>query len=135
MCDIGYDEDAWSAFNETHHKARKDHPCACCGGTIAAGQRYLRHFSVQDGTVCAERMCLPCESLKEKFGSMHEFASNPSYMPELFQHCAEEERDAADAAVLVGKPDATAEERAHYWETALEEMKARRDARVAGKEV
>ncbi len=135
MCDIGYDEDAWSAFNETHHKARKDHPCACCGGTIAAGDRYLRHFSVQDGTVCAERMCLPCESLKERFGSMHDFASNPSYMPELFRHCRDEERDEADAAALRGKPNEKAEERARYWATAVEEMEARAAARRAAKGV
>ncbi len=48
MCEIDFDGTC-SVWRENTRKARKEHRCSCCGGTIRVGKTYLDHFSVYEG--------------------------------------------------------------------------------------
>lgn len=86
MCEI--DLEPADVFLDTSHKARKEHRCACCGGPIARGERYLRHFQVFEGTAISERCCAACAADREAFADAdgHGFSA-PSYFPEMLSNC------------------------------------------------
>ncbi len=70
MCFI--DLEPCKVFDEHHRKARKPHECSCCYGTIKAGDRYLVHFSVFDGSANANKMCAACEADRSEFAAAHD---------------------------------------------------------------
>lgn len=117
MCDIDWSVDA-SVWNVRNVTARKPHACSCCGGTIASGELYIRHFSVHDGSPCSEKMCRPCAQISDLFAIEHKSTGVPSYMPQLLRECI----DAEGADSEPGK----------RWTSALGEMRARRAERKGG---
>lgn len=70
MCYIDYEP--CTVWNETHHKARKEHICSCCGRTIRIGEIYMTHFSVFEGDVTSQKCCAECEKDRQEFADAHE---------------------------------------------------------------
>lgn len=58
-----YDAESPSAYSYTFRKARKDHRCHECRGTIKKGEKYHYHSGIWDGP-CSYKICVDCESLR-----------------------------------------------------------------------
>jgi hypothetical protein len=85
MCDIDFDPcDVW---RETRRKARKQHTCDCCGGTILPGTHYVSHFSLFEGDTTSEKICAACDADRDVFGKEHGTYPCPSYFPEVLTEC------------------------------------------------
>lgn len=52
------------AFREKHRKARQDHRCCECHGTIEAGSQYLYSSGVWDGGGRSYKTCLNCAKVR-----------------------------------------------------------------------
>ncbi len=52
-----------SVFEEKRHKARKEHRCDSCLGTILVGEEYIATFGVWDGEASRFKRCLDCDGL------------------------------------------------------------------------
>ena len=61
MCDCEPSE----AYGYAERKARKQHRCCECHGTICAGERYHYHSGVQDGRPWSYKVCVDCEELRD----------------------------------------------------------------------
>lgn len=84
MC--GLDLEYCEVFDETKRKARKDHKCDCCGGSIVRGSTYLKHFSVFDGDITSEKICAACFEDREMFAKEHNHMKpTPGYTRELIR--------------------------------------------------
>ena len=70
MCDLS-DGEYCKVWREVTVKARKPHQCSCCKRTIAAGELYLRHFSVFEGQAVTHKMCSECEKDRDEFAKAH----------------------------------------------------------------
>lgn len=86
MCDIRDIEYA-ELWNETSHKARKAYRCNSCGIAIKPGEKYVKHFSLQDGEVCSEKACFACGETREKFLDAHGAIYPPSHTADLLNDC------------------------------------------------
>lgn len=74
--------------------ARKRHRCDACGGAVAVGESYYRHFSVYDDSATSEKICMPCYEAREVFADAHDGQStNPSYFVELLNSCIGEDEE------------------------------------------
>ncbi len=62
MCECG---EAPSVGRMTWPKARRDHTCCECHGTIAAGEKYRSCWGVWDGEAATYRTCGDCLDLEE----------------------------------------------------------------------
>lgn len=89
MCEI--DLDPCSVWREHEVKARKAHGCDCCGGMVAAGKRYWRHFSLLDGYVTSEKLCSDCYAARAEFTAAHDQIPQPGNFAELLRECFLEE--------------------------------------------
>lgn len=86
MCDI--DLEASDLYSITERKARKTHRCDACRGPIVPGERYEKHFMVQDGTAITEKCCRLCADAMAEFAKAHHGQhSNPAYFVELLSGC------------------------------------------------
>lgn len=102
MCSI--DLEAAQVWIESDRRARKVHQCSCCCGAIAPGQTYLVHFSIMDGDVTSEKMCEPCQRLRDDFSEAHShypggreaYIPTPSGLPGLLRECISEDDDGVD---------------------------------------
>ena len=54
-------------------KARKDHVCDECHGTIPKGEIYALHHGVFDGAGFSHKMCIDCEKLIDEINQGHPF--------------------------------------------------------------
>lgn len=52
-----------SAFWVETPKARKDHKCCECSGTIKAGETYTRYSGIWDGERASYKTCADCEDM------------------------------------------------------------------------
>ena len=97
MCYI--DLEPCEVWEERERKARKEHRCSCCHGAILAGQVYLVHFSVFEGTATSGKMCTACRDDRATFAADHDGTlCTPSYFPQMLRECIGEFFDEADAA-------------------------------------
>jgi hypothetical protein len=120
-----------SVWQEREVTAKKAHACDCCGGEIAAGARYTRHFSIFEGNVTCEKMCAACLEVREAFNLVHGTHGNPGSMRALLDECVSEEW-----TWLGGDSDTKKlTEIGALWQQALDEMKARRTARTGATHV
>jgi hypothetical protein len=89
MCHIYNDGDVCQVWRETEVRARKAHKCNACHRTIAAGETYLKHFSVYDGDCTDEKACKECKESREAFLAEpdHEVIFSPSFHEEELQSC------------------------------------------------
>ena len=63
MC---FDYDGYAdIYNRSRPRARKEHRCCECGGTIAAGEQYHRVESLYDGDWATDRWCDRCEAVRQ----------------------------------------------------------------------
>lgn len=86
MCFV--DLDPCELWTEYERKARKPHKCACCYGTIKAGEFYLVHFSVFEGSPTSEKMCLPCKADRAEFAAAHGgMMHTPSWVETGVRNC------------------------------------------------
>lgn len=86
MCDISLEPA--TAWSETDRTARKALKCSSCGGTIAPGAVYTRHFSVCDGSLSNQKICGPCKEARADFADAHDgMLPLPDYFPELLNEC------------------------------------------------
>ena len=115
MCEIDFGESA-ELWSERNVRARKPHKCSCCGGSIKAGEMYIRHFSVGDGSPTSEKCCLPCDAMRDEFDKIHTACGTPGYMPELLRYCIDTERDAGNDAMV------------EKWQSELAQMAERKKA-------
>ena len=86
MCDVELEpSDAWT---ETERTARKEHRCSACRGRIAAGSRYLVHFSKYEGAIITGKLCGDCRADRDTFCRSHyALTCTPSYFPTLLADC------------------------------------------------
>lgn len=47
-------------------KARKEHRCCECRGTIQVGEKYRKHHGIWDGSAADYKVCEDCETLREE---------------------------------------------------------------------
>lgn len=129
MCNL--DIDPCEVWSETEiQKARKEHRCDCCGGTIAIGTRYKRIFMVNDGYASNETECAACSLMMVLFKAVHHQWMSPSGMREVLQECFAEDSffDDRDERVPLSVEGA-------WWKAALDAMNERREARIARRTV
>lgn len=116
MCDLDHDNfDNASVFKQSFVTARKPHVCECCGGQISPGSKYVKHFSVYDGSVSSEKACTACETMAEEFQRSHGMRMTPGGMPEALQLCIDEEGANSESG--------------RRWLAELTAMQLRREAR------
>lgn len=98
MCSVG-EFATCSVFQQNRIVAkRKPQQCDACRRVIPTGATYVRHFSVFEGAVDSEKMCLDCESICDMFAADHDgFRFLPSSMPEILDDCVDEFFDPANA--------------------------------------
>lgn len=114
MCSI--ELEPCEVWQERKVTARKDHRCSCCGGRIRAGEVYVRHFSVFEGDVSAEKSCAACEEMRRDFREEHHgTCGTPGYMQTLLEECIDYEDEGTGAK----------------WRAAIDAMRARRAAAEA----
>ena len=58
MCEIP------ECYGYENRKARKQHTCCECLGTIQPGERYHYHHGVWDGEAMSYKVCADCEALR-----------------------------------------------------------------------
>jgi hypothetical protein len=60
------DIDYWDSVSlgSPHRKARKEHICGECRGTIQPGEVYEVAKLLYDGTITTHKTCLPCVSVR-----------------------------------------------------------------------
>lgn len=127
MCVVDFDTDT-TVWSESEHTARRrEHVCDCCDGAIRKGERYVALFMVCEGDASNEKWCAACVALRDRFKAAHHGRySNPSGMRDLLINCVDEEqRYDEDSDEYV--PNETGA----VWQTELDAMRSRRDARVA----
>jgi hypothetical protein len=95
MCYI--DLEPCTIWNETHHKARKEHTCSCCGRTIRVGECYMTHFSIFEGETTSEKCCNDCEEDRQVFADAHEGTlCSPGWLENLLRDCISDGDDDTD---------------------------------------
>lgn len=92
MCDFYADEvaDIWRVREV---RARKSYSCLCCRGSIAVGKQYQYTFTLFDGEVYQERLCLPCARVQKAFGEEHRYYPGGNELVESLQQCVDEGDD------------------------------------------
>ena len=58
MCEIA------EVYEVDKRKARKDHRCEECRGTIKSGEIYCYHHGVYDGGGFSHKVCVDCEQIR-----------------------------------------------------------------------
>ena len=112
MCEMtndGWEPKVWS---ESRRKARKEHRCESCRGTIRVGAVYFVHFSVFDDSVTNEKCCSRCQADRQAF------AKEPGHllpMPSSFTESLDE---------CIADDEATALER-RRWRGVLRNVERR----------
>lgn len=117
MCVIDDDGDRCELWSEFHRTARKQHKCDACRGVIAAGERYLVHYSRYDGEENDRaKMCGACEVVRDKFkDSPGHLIPAPSFLREILEECIADGDEESEA----------------MWKPAIAEMEQRRAAAQA----
>jgi hypothetical protein len=71
MCELDFDGycEVWD--ESIIKKARKQHRCDSCGGTIEKGSSYIKHFSIFEGSVTSDKMCNDCDDDRTAFSKEH----------------------------------------------------------------
>jgi hypothetical protein len=95
MCEIEYDGETCTVWNETYHKARKAHRCDSCFLQIVPGERYMAHFSVYDGEGNYEKACAKCSEAMGRFAEEHGSVQPYSFW-ELLMECVASSSDSED---------------------------------------
>jgi hypothetical protein len=115
MCEIDtYDVDEAAVWREAWVKARKERWCGACGARILVGDRYLKHFSVYDGSPHRAAVCLPCGEAHEAFGDEHNVhLAPPDSVDYELKECIQNSDEDDDAA---------------RWQAMLDALRARREA-------
>ncbi len=118
MCELYYgDYVSFQVWSETPRRARKQHQCDGCEGTIAKGEPYLSNFTIFEGTPTREKMCATCWLAREEFSETHGgWLVAPSNLFAMLEHCIDTEDDEGE------------EETAEHWRQVLETLRARRAA-------
>ena len=62
-------------------KARKQHKCEECRGTIAVGEVYNYHHGVLDGTGVSYKVCTDCETLRDDINKAWDVAGTDEQVP------------------------------------------------------
>lgn len=70
MC---FDYDGYcEVWNESIRKARKEHRCIECGGTIQVGESYQYVFSVYEGNATTDHTCMKCVAIRAEVQRVEE---------------------------------------------------------------
>lgn len=118
MCVIDNDGECCELWAESHRTARKQHKCDACDGVIAAGERYLNHYSRYDGYENDRaKMCGACEDVRGKFSDSpdHHLIPAPSFLREILEGCIADGDEESEA----------------LWKPAIAAMDQRRAAAAA----
>lgn len=119
MCQLDWDAgETCEAWSERLVKARKAHRCNCCGGAIASGEVYERHFHTFEGHVASEKTCSACIPMRKAFAEAHGTSGVPGYMRTLLHECINAEEEEGHNDVVEG------------WREELRAMDARKARRT-----
>jgi hypothetical protein len=143
MCNLDFDGhcEVWDEW--LVNKARKEHVCDSCGGGIAAGSSYVRHFSIYDGDANSEKQCLPCRTIADAFTREHRASVTPGSLLEFLDQCLDEERWGLDDDLdehdeddrRLARAPSRLSDSGLRWKYALVSMRARGQARRAAREL
>lgn len=61
MCEVA------EVYEVEPRKARKEHICRDCRGTIKAGEIYRYHHGVFDGSGFSDKVCVECDEMRKEF--------------------------------------------------------------------
>ena len=78
MCEIA------EVYEIEKRKARKDHRCAECHGTIKAGEIYHYHHGVFDGAGFSDKLCEECQQLHKDVDKDNKDIYEQTCVGELF---------------------------------------------------
>jgi hypothetical protein len=96
MCEIGDDDGYASVWSEKQRRARKQHRCTSCGGSIRPGDLYLNHFSIFEGDATSARLCAACDGSRDEFSHAHEGTLlHPETLLDSLVECVEQEPEMA----------------------------------------
>ncbi len=99
MCSIDLEQS--EVWDETERTARTPKACDCCHGPIVPGQRYVKHFSIYDGSVTSENLCKLCEKDRDEFAKAHDNMSpTPSGFTGMLSECVDDTEDDRWAEML-----------------------------------
>lgn len=86
MCEIGMEEA--SVWDETRRVVKRRATCSCCLAELKPGTTYLKHFSICDGHVTNQSICLDCTADRDEFIAAHDaLIPPPRYFRELLESC------------------------------------------------
>jgi len=91
MCVL--DLEPCEVWTETEHTARTPKKCDGCGGSMAAGDRYVKHFSKYDGLIASEYLCMPCKADRAEFADAHGITPTPDGFWQILADCVSEDED------------------------------------------
>lgn len=96
MCEIGMAEA--SQWSETKRVVKRRATCSACGTRLVAGAEYFKHFSVCEGRVCNESICLDCYRDRDEFVAAHDaMIPPPAYFVELLDGCIDEDDEESES--------------------------------------
>jgi hypothetical protein len=131
VCEVHYDGESATVWEDSYHKARKAHVCDCCGGAIDPGEVYRRTFCIFNKSITDGKACALCALAIETYREMHHgFQWTPDYMREALQECVLE----ADSTYNEETDEYDLGPEGLFWQRELDEMDARRaelHARIA----
>lgn len=108
MCSI--DLEPCEVWDEREVRARKSHVCSSCDGPIRAGELYVRHFSIFEGSLCSGKICDACAKDIAEFADAHGSGGcQPGYFEQLLIDCIAEGDEESD----------------RVWSPMLERLRAR----------
>ena len=90
MCNFEIDEPC-QVWKESTPKARKQHTCSSCGGTIEPGETYLRVNIVFDGSASTSKACASCTKDYEEFRAAHNQWYEPGSLDVMLDECIDYE--------------------------------------------
>lgn len=79
-----YDCERFTVDRTSQHRARKEHKCCACHGTIHRGELYTYSFTIHDGHAESLRRCARCDAIYEHLCSRH---TSGEAWPEWSLHC------------------------------------------------
>ena len=76
-----------SVCTTTDRKARKEHTCCECGGTIKPGDTYQHVKGIWEGKACEHKTCEPCATLRGDVESLTPYRDEWPAFGELGEEC------------------------------------------------
>ncbi len=87
------DDEPPRVWSELTPKARREHTCCECKGTIAKGETYHLFKGCWDGDWATFKTCADCEQIRDEVNSVMDRYDPPVAFTQLYEHVFEAEAD------------------------------------------